>query len=145
MPANCAQSCATQECVAPLSINSQPLQAVPSSWSSAATTSCSPSTRIGGRDAAASDRGGPQCREQRCCRFFEEEVLTLVADLDERDIGEAGFPVGAHRVDDRVEIGATGNGLGDILRTHELGGPGESGGGRKVGVHIPASAEPPEL
>src|SRR5258705_12246900 len=65
---------------------------------------------------------GAQLLQQRARRFFEEQLLTLVADLNERDVGEARFPVLAHRLDDRVEVRSARYGVGDVLRPHELPG-----------------------
>ena len=42
--------------------------------------------------------------KQRLGGFLEEQFLRLAADLDERDIGETGFPVRPHGVHDRRVI-----------------------------------------
>jgi len=57
--------------------------------------------------------------------------------LYQRDVGETCFPVRPHRIDDRVEVGAAGDVLGDILGPDELCGAGKARGGRQVGVDAP--------
>ena len=47
--------------------------------------------------------------------------------------------------DDRVEVGAARDRLGDVLGPHELARTGEAHRGRQVGVDLPAATEPPEL
>ena len=53
-------------------------------------------------------------------------AAAAVADLHQRDVGEAGLPVSADRLHDRVEVGAAGDLLGDVLGAHELGGTREA-------------------
>ena len=65
--------------------------------------------------------------------------------MQQRDVGEAGLPVGTHSVDDRVQVRAAGNALGDILGPDKLCRTRKTGRCRQVGVDLPASAEPTEL
>src|SRR4029079_4949467 len=56
-----------------------------------------------------------------------------------------GRPVRPDGVDDRIQVGAAGNALGDVFATYELGGTVETGRCRQVGVDRPAAPEPAEL
>ena len=71
--------------------------------------------------------------------------MRLTADLQQRDVGEAGLPVGTHSVDDRVQVRPAGNALRDILGPDKLCRTRKTGRCRQVGVDLPASAEPTEL
>ena len=71
--------------------------------------------------------------QQRARRLLEEQILTVVADLYQRDVGEAGIPVITDRIDNRIEIRSAGYGLGDVVRTHELRRTLEARGGRQIG------------
>ena len=86
-----------------------------------------------------------QRTEQRVGGLFEKELLRLAADLNERDVREPGFPVRSDGVDDRVEVRAAGDGIGDVFGSHELGRTGETGRCGQVGVDLPAAAKPAEL
>ena len=87
----------------------------------------------------------PQRVQQRLGGFFEELFLAVAADLHQRDVGETRFPVRPHRIDDRVEVGAAGDALGDIFGPDELGGAGKARRRRQVGVDTPPAGEPTEL
>ena len=67
-------------------------------------------------------------RQQRFSRLFEEQILAVVADLDQRDIGEAGFPVRPDGIDDRIQVGPAGNGVRDVVGPHELVAPANPAG-----------------
>jgi hypothetical protein len=71
----------------------------------------------------------PQRSKQRASGFLQECVLSLVADLDKRNVGEARLPLLAHGFHDRVEVGSARDRLGDVVGSDELGGPGETGRG----------------
>ena len=49
--------------------------------------------------------GRTQPRQQRSCGLLQEPLLSLVADLDERDVGETGSPVLVDGLDDRLQVG----------------------------------------
>ena len=76
--------------------------------------------------AAPATGGRPERREQWLGGFLQEQVLGLAADLHQGDVGEAGLPVLADGLDDRVQVGAAGDGLGDVLGPDELRRAGET-------------------
>ena len=87
----------------------------------------------------------PQRGQQLLLGEAQELLLVLVADLHQGDVGEAGLRERLDRLDDALEVGAARDRLGDVLGPDELARAGEPGGGRQVGVDLPAAAEPAEL
>ena len=97
-------------------------------------------------------RRGPESGEKRGSDLVEEPLLRLVADLDERDIREAGLPIGLDRCDQLVQVGPARDGRRDVVGTYELAGGLESAGvgrsaftpaslHRTIGIELPARGD----
>src|SRR5215218_19155 len=100
--------------------------------------------RIGaGRIGSAGGSTQPVQQRPRC--LIKEGRLSLVADLHNRNISEAGFPVRLHSLHNRIKIRTAGDLRGHVLRSDERARPLEAGRCRTVRVHRKATAEPAEL
>ena len=88
---------------------------------------------------------GAQLLQQRLCRLIKECRLSLVTDLNHRDVGKTSVQVRLDRLHDSIKIRTTRDLLGNVFRPDELARPLESRRRWEIRVHRPTTAEPPEL
>src|ERR1700761_4101205 len=87
----------------------------------------------------------PQRRKQLALGPADELVLLLGADLDQRNLCEAGVEERFDRVDVLLDVGTARDRLGDVLGPDELGRAVERLWIGQVRVDLPTQPEPPEL